>query len=351
MAHGDAAKPCRVRAHWALSSRRRTRAGRRWRSARQGQSTSGAPFRRGRRQACEDRSPGRGDSSAYGRIAGIGGPPSPKRDPARTEGALRRSRGPGEGPNRRQEPRKSSDAFAVEASECSATRPDRSPDRDSRSGDPPDHRSRPKPRGSLRHPDQHSRHIQHHSLRPADRNAGARRNGSRTGRQPRRPGPDRPTVRALDRPLIHSRRSRRCPPGPLHASPRRRALQPGHEGQIRAPRRNRKASESRLDRDHAKTPSFGRIITAIGSNEEAVRLSGIAVPRYILSGPRDLRRARWARGHHLDEPHRGRLGAGQRRTGTRRDRGRRHRRREPHGRPRRRDQYAARRAGASSPTS
>ncbi len=29
--------------------------------------------------------------------------------------------------------------------------------------------------------------------------------------------------------------------------------------------------------------SFGRIITAIGSNEEAVRLSGIAVPRYILA--------------------------------------------------------------------
>ena len=28
---------------------------------------------------------------------------------------------------------------------------------------------------------------------------------------------------------------------------------------------------------------FGRVITAIGSNEEAVRLSGIAVPRYILS--------------------------------------------------------------------
>jgi ribose transport system permease protein len=28
---------------------------------------------------------------------------------------------------------------------------------------------------------------------------------------------------------------------------------------------------------------FGRIITAIGSNEEAVRLSGIAVPRYILA--------------------------------------------------------------------
>jgi ribose/xylose/arabinose/galactoside ABC-type transport system permease subunit len=28
---------------------------------------------------------------------------------------------------------------------------------------------------------------------------------------------------------------------------------------------------------------FGRLITAIGSNEEAVRLSGIAVPRYILA--------------------------------------------------------------------
>jgi len=28
---------------------------------------------------------------------------------------------------------------------------------------------------------------------------------------------------------------------------------------------------------------FGRIITAIGSNEEAVRLSGVAVPRYVLS--------------------------------------------------------------------
>ena len=31
------------------------------------------------------------------------------------------------------------------------------------------------------------------------------------------------------------------------------------------------------------SPSFGRLITAIGSNEEAVRLSGIAVPRYILA--------------------------------------------------------------------
>ena len=32
-----------------------------------------------------------------------------------------------------------------------------------------------------------------------------------------------------------------------------------------------------------KFTQFGRVITAIGSNEEAVRLSGIAVPRYILA--------------------------------------------------------------------
>ena len=40
--------------------------------------------------------------------------------------------------------------------------------------------------------------------------------------QPRRPGADRLTVRALDRSLIHSRRSRRRPPS---AGPRRRSLQ------------------------------------------------------------------------------------------------------------------------------
>ena len=86
-------------------------------------------------------------------------------------------------------------------------------------------------RRSLRHPDQHSRRIQHHRLCLADRNAGARLPRSRPGRQPRRPGADRPTVRALDRSLIHSRRSRRRPPSALHARPRRRTLQPGHEGQ------------------------------------------------------------------------------------------------------------------------
>jgi hypothetical protein len=44
------------------------------------------------RQAGEDRSPGRGDSGSYGRLAGIAGAPGYKRDPARTEGALCRSR-------------------------------------------------------------------------------------------------------------------------------------------------------------------------------------------------------------------------------------------------------------------
>ena len=28
---------------------------------------------------------------------------------------------------------------------------------------------------------------------------------------------------------------------------------------------------------------FGRLVKAIGSNEEAVRLSGVAVPRYVLA--------------------------------------------------------------------
>ena len=38
----------------------------------------------------------------------------------------------------------------------------------------------------------------------------------------------------------------------LHARPRRRTLQPRHEGQIRSPHRNRKAGKGRLDRNHAK---------------------------------------------------------------------------------------------------
>jgi hypothetical protein len=82
---------------------------------------------------------------------------------------------------------------------------------------------------------------QHHRLCLADRNAGARLPRSRPGRRPRRPVADRPTVRALDRSLIHSRRSRRRPPSALHAGPRRRSLQSRHEGEMRTPHRNRKS--------------------------------------------------------------------------------------------------------------
>ena len=76
--------------------------------------------------------------------------------------------------------------------------------------------------------------------------------GVLTEQQPRRPGADRPTVRALDRSLIHSQRARRRPPSALHAGPRRRSLQSRHEGEIRTPHRNRKTRKSRPDRDHAK---------------------------------------------------------------------------------------------------
>ena len=68
-------------------------------------------------------------------------------------------------------------------------RTDRSPDRDSRSRNPPDCRSRRKP-SPIASPStsQHSRRIQHHRLCLADRNAGARLRRNRPGRQPRRPG-------------------------------------------------------------------------------------------------------------------------------------------------------------------
>ena len=69
----------------------------------------------------------------------------------------------------------------------------------------------------------------------------SRRPRGRPGRQPRRPGANRTTVRTLDRSLIHSRRSRRRPPSALHARPRRSSLQSGHEGQIRPPHPNRKS--------------------------------------------------------------------------------------------------------------
>ena len=127
-------------------------------------------------------------------------------------------------------------ALAAETSGCSAPRTDRSPDRDSRSGHSPDYRSKRESRRSLRHPDQHSRRIQHHRLCLADRNAGASASPrSRPGCQPLQVYADRPTVRALDRSLIHPRRSRRRWPSALHACPRRHTLQPGHEGQTRSP--------------------------------------------------------------------------------------------------------------------
>ena len=103
---------------------------------------------------------------------------------ARTEGALHRSRGPGEGSHRRQEPRKGSDAIAVEdvrmhsASNRSNGRSRRSKPQSSQIIE-----ADAEPRRSLRNPDQHSGRIERHRLRLADRNAGTRRPRSRPGRQ------------------------------------------------------------------------------------------------------------------------------------------------------------------------
>ena len=152
------------------------------------------------------------------------GAPSPKRAFVRTEGALRRSRGPGEGSNRRQEPRKSSDALAAEtvrmlsASNRSIAR------------------SRTVEAAILQIIEanlevladrsfailiSHSRCTQHHRLCLADRNA--RGLGSpEAGQAANLAGlaPIRLTVRrSWDQSLIHSRRSRRRPPSALHAPP------------------------------------------------------------------------------------------------------------------------------------
>jgi hypothetical protein len=54
----------------------------------------------------------------------------------------------------------------------------------------------------------------------------------RPGREPTKPSP--------------------APAGPVPARRMRRTLQPGHEGQIRSPHRNRKAGKGRLDLNHAK---------------------------------------------------------------------------------------------------
>ncbi len=91
--------------------------------------------------------------------------------------------------------------------------------------------------------------------------------------------------------------------------------------------------------------SFGRIITAIGSNEEAVRLSGIAVPRYILSVYVISGALAAVARDHLDKPNGRGLGAGRRRRRAECHRCRGDRRRKPDGRAGRRHQHAARRAG------
>ena len=197
-----------------------------------------------RPKAGEDPSRGCGDPGSQGRLAGTGSAPGSKRALVRTEGALRRSRGPGEGSNRRQEPRKSSHARAAETSEWSTPRTDRSADRDGRSGNS----QLIKANASLA--DRFAilisipgvSNITAFAL--ADRNARARRGGSRTGRKPRRLGPDRPTVRALDRPLTHSRRPRRRPPGPLHASPRRCTIQSGQKANTNTSSRSESLQKS-----------------------------------------------------------------------------------------------------------
>ena len=63
---------------------------------------------------------------------------------------------------------------------------------------------------------------------------------------------DRFAILTSVRSLIHSRRSRRRPPSALHAGPRRRPLQSGHEDEIRTPHPNRKAGKGRPNRNHAK---------------------------------------------------------------------------------------------------
>ena len=223
MARGDAFIPGRVRTDRALSSRRRTRAGHRYsvpfvkvnpRQARRFVEATGKLL------AKTDRL----DAAILARMGAmleLEARPARKRALARTGRSFTSlAKASGEGSNRRQEPRKSSDALAAEASECSAPRTDRSPD----------------------HADSRSREILQiveADASLADRFAilisipgvsnitafalliampELRLPRSRPGRQPRRPA-NRPTVRALDRSLIYSRRSRRRPPRPSTCRP------------------------------------------------------------------------------------------------------------------------------------
>lgn len=73
----------------------------------------------------------------------------------------------------------------------------------------------------------------------------------------RRPRSRRTTVREMDRPRLHSRRSGQRPAGALHAGPRRHALQPLPQGKVRSAQGCRKSRKSR-HHCHHETASRAR---------------------------------------------------------------------------------------------
>ena len=74
----------------------------------------------------------------------------------------------------------------------------------------------------------------------------------RPGRQPRRPRPDDPAIRPVERPSRHQRRPRPAAPRALHARPGRRPLQPRPQDHLRPPHRRRKTTQTRPHRPDAK---------------------------------------------------------------------------------------------------
>lgn len=112
-----------------------------------------------------------------------------------------------------------------------------------RSDDPYAHQSRSRPCPALRHPDQHTRRLGCHRMRTHHRHAGTRNPRAATGRKPRRSRSGRPSVGQMDRPRLHSRRPGQCSPGPLHARPRRHALQPRPQGKIPGAKGGRKPAK------------------------------------------------------------------------------------------------------------
>ena len=83
--------------------------------------------------------------------------------------------------------------------------------------------------------------------------------------------------------------ARRRPPGALQARPRRRSLQSRHEGQIRTPHRNRKASKGRPDRNHAKARR-PRKRPAQGQSPVDAKNRLINTDTLDVSDPTDVRR-------------------------------------------------------------